>query len=579
MNRKIIRCAVYTRKSSEEGLEQDFNSLDAQRESGEAYIKSQKHEGWELITEKYDDGGYSGGNMERPGLKKLMDDIAASKIDIVVVYKVDRLSRALSDFAKMVDVFDKHNVSFISVTQAFNTTTSMGRLTLNVLLSFAQFEREVTGERIRDKFAASKKKGMWMGGIPPLGYDIKDRKLIINKKEAEIVKYIFEYITNRSDERTLPILLEGLKTKGYKNKSWTSATGNKIIGKDFNLARIYKLINNPVYIGKIAHKGQIYDGEHESIIPQELWNLAKSKIIGIKRSRSKIKKSEQPKLVGKIFDYMGNKMTASYSYKYSDNGRYKMRYYINREIIKLGNTNSEFRRIRAEHIDDIVLNTVSSVLENLINGISNSTDAALTTSLLKYLHHLKFEPEEFISKIILYPQYIEFLLSINCKNIALNHDQMIEIEQILQPLNYKNLELKLTSEGILQIKFNLETQYKKFGKGSKIIFSSFNNQNKIQKQPHYNEDKTFIFIAKSFYFNKIGAEATAVSPLKISNELGENIEYVKRALRQKYLSPKIIEAIVNYKSNTISYKQIGVEQLSKISHWCWESQERIYLKP
>ena len=192
MKKKSIRCAVYTRKSTEEGLDQEFNSLDSQREAGEAYITSQKHEGWNIVPVMYNDGGYSGGNMERPALKRLLADIEAKKIDIVVVYKVDRLSRALSDFAKMVEIFDNNEVSFVSVTQSFNTTTSMGRLTLNVLLSFAQFEREVTGERIRDKFAASRKKGMWMGGPQPLGYDVQDRKLIINKDESEIIKFIFE---------------------------------------------------------------------------------------------------------------------------------------------------------------------------------------------------------------------------------------------------------------------------------------------------------------------------------------------------------------------------------------------------
>jgi len=218
-----LRCAIYTRKSSEEGLEQDFNSLDAQREACEAYIASQKHEGWGALTEMYDDGGFSGGTMDRPALKRLLADIAAGKIDVVVVYKVDRLTRALSDFAKMVEIFDERKVSFVSVTQAFNTTTSMGRLTLNVLLSFAQFEREVTGERIRDKIAASKKKGMWMGGQPALGYDVKDRKLVVNEGEAETVRHIFRRYRELKSVRLLAI---EMAAEGVISKLRSAADGS-----------------------------------------------------------------------------------------------------------------------------------------------------------------------------------------------------------------------------------------------------------------------------------------------------------------------------------------------------------------
>jgi DNA invertase Pin-like site-specific DNA recombinase len=228
--KRRIRCAVYTRKSTEEGLDMEFNSLDAQREAGEAYILSQRHEGWTLVADHYDDGGFSGGSMERPALKRLMRDVEAGAIDVIVVYKVDRLSRSLTDFAKLVDVFDRHNVSFVSVTQQFNTTTSMGRLTLNILLSFAQFEREVIGERIRDKFAASKRKGMWMGGTPPLGYDVKDRKLIVNETEAKQVRYIFErFITLRS----VTLLAKELKTTDIRTKSYITQTGNERIPRFF----------------------------------------------------------------------------------------------------------------------------------------------------------------------------------------------------------------------------------------------------------------------------------------------------------------------------------------------------------
>jgi len=257
-----IRCAIYTRKSSEEGLEQEFNSLDAQREACEAYVRSQKHEGWQVLAALYDDPGFSGGNMERPALKRLLADIGARKVDVVVVYKVDRLTRSLADFAKIVEVFDANAASFVSVTQAFNTTTSMGRLTLNVLLSFAQFEREVTGERIRDKIAASKKKGLWMGGQPSLGYDVKDRKLIVNEAEAETVRAIFRRYLELGSVRALKTVLDA---EGVVSKRRTAADGSAYGGQSFSRGALYQMLQNRVYRGEIVHKGSAYPGEHPPI--------------------------------------------------------------------------------------------------------------------------------------------------------------------------------------------------------------------------------------------------------------------------------------------------------------------------
>src|SRR5262245_50286554 len=258
--RQRLRCAIYTRKSTEEGLEQDFNSLDAQREACAAFIASQKHEGWIMLPTRYDDGGYSGGTLERPALQRLLADISGSKADVVVVYKIDRLTRSLLDFAKIVEVFDAHSVSFVSVTQAFNTATSMGRLTLNVLLSFAQFEREVTGERIRDKIAASKKKGMWMGGYPPLGYDVKDRKLVINEAEAETVRYIFQRYQEFGSVR---LLKEHLDATRIVSKRRIAPDGHSYGGKPMTRGALYHTLQNRLYRGEIVHKAQAYPGEHE----------------------------------------------------------------------------------------------------------------------------------------------------------------------------------------------------------------------------------------------------------------------------------------------------------------------------
>ncbi len=569
MNRKIIRCAIYTRKSSEEGLEQDFNSLDAQREAGEAYIKSQKHEGWELIDTKYDDGGYSGGNMDRPALKKLLADIQAGKIDVVVVYKVDRLSRALNDFAKIVDVFDKQNVSFVSVTQQFNTTTSMGRLTLNMLLSFAQFEREVTGERIRDKIAASKKKGMWMGGFVPLGYICQDRKLLIEPAEAEIVKYIFKKYAERADNETLPGLLDELKAKGYRNKSWVTEAGKHCGGKDFKLNKIYSLLNNQFYIGRIKHKDKIYDGQHKAIISQELWDKVQSKMNKFTIIKTQNHNDERPKLYGKLYDYHGNLMTSSYSYKYSKAGRYKMKYYINREIYKNGKTNSEFKRIRSDHIDVIVMEVTSTVLNELIAGISKSKNPELATMILKQLQAIKLTPAAFLSKIILFPQHLELLMVLDIKDQLLSEPALSEVSQVLS----SDSEVTTSTEYIMKIKSNIPISYRRLGGKLCIIKDGIESEEGIEAQGCYPEDKTFIFIAKSFYWNRQVKQGVHKYSRHISALDNHSVEYVKRSLLQRYLSPKILEEITSSKNA----KQIGVDQLMNFNHWCWEEQEKALL--
>jgi site-specific DNA recombinase len=300
-----LRCAIYTRVSTDQGLEQDFNSLDAQREASEAYIKSQAHEGWRLIRDHYSDGGYSGGSMDRPALQKLLADVEARRIDVIVVYKVDRLTRSLADFAKLVELFDRHEVSFVSVTQSFNTTTSMGRLTLNVLLSFAQFEREVTGERIRDKIAASKKKGMWMGGVVPLGYRVEDRALHVVEDHAEVVRSLFRrYLEAGSVVR----LKQQLDVEGFRLPVRIDGAGRSTGGGPLSRGHIYKILSNPIYIGRIAHKGQAHEGQHKRIVPQELWDQVQQCLsdrhgaLATKRTRQaseallagKLRRSRQP---------------------------------------------------------------------------------------------------------------------------------------------------------------------------------------------------------------------------------------------------------------------------------------------
>jgi site-specific DNA recombinase len=329
MKPSIKYCAIYTRKSSEEGLEQEFNSLDAQSESCHAYITSQKAEGWSAVKTTYDDGGYSGGNMDRPGLKKLMDDIQAGKIHIVVVYKIDRLTRSLMDFAKLVEIFDKHGVTFVSVTQSFNTTTSMGRLTLNVLLSFAQFEREVTGERIRDKISASKKKGMWMGGMTPFGYDQIDKKLVVNNDDAKIVRLIFEKYLALGCVRRLK---EYLDDNGIVSKIRNSKKGHQWGGAKFRRGLLYKLLINPVYIGRIKHKTNTYEGQHQAILPIELWDQVQAQMA---RQTATFRGTGKSRPVGNLlkgilFDIEGNR----YSPSFTNKGKRQYRYYVSQALLQ-----------------------------------------------------------------------------------------------------------------------------------------------------------------------------------------------------------------------------------------------------
>ena len=341
-----LRCAIYTRKSSEEGLEQEFNSLDAQRDACSAYIASQRSEGWLELAEHYDDGGISGATLERPALKRLLADIEEDRVDVVVVYKIDRLSRALMDFAKLVEVFDRNNVTFVSVTQSFNTTTSMGRLTLNILLSFAQFEREVIGERIRDKFAASRKRGMWMGGVVPLGYEVQDRKLIINEPEAATVRMIFERFLTVGSATTLARALSAERVR--------SRRGNPI-DKGF----LYKLLSNRIYIGEAVHKGTAYPGEHQPIISRDLWDKVHSILAAKPRTRASNTRAQTPALLkGLIFGPGGRAMSPSHTRK----GGRLYRYYVDQSVLKGGSDACAIRRVPAAEIEAAVVDQLRGML-------------------------------------------------------------------------------------------------------------------------------------------------------------------------------------------------------------------------
>jgi site-specific DNA recombinase len=320
---KPVRCAIYTRKSTDQGLEQDFNSLDAQYEASQAYIRSQAHAGWMLLRAKYDDGGFSGGDTERPALQRLLADVQAGKIDVIVVYKVDRLTRSLADFAKLVELFDKHNVSFVSVTQQFNTTTSMGRLTLNVLLSFAQFEREVTSERIRDKISASKRKGLWVGGMAPLGYDTKDRTITVDEVEADRVRTIFRCYAELG---SLNLLMADLRKRGIVTKVRTLKSGEQIGGIPFTRGPLAYLLRNRFYIGEVTFKGEVLKGEQTPIVDNDLFEAVQTKLTEQTNNHKGKRNTSEALLTGRIFDDRGNRMTPSHARK----GGIKYRYYLSR---------------------------------------------------------------------------------------------------------------------------------------------------------------------------------------------------------------------------------------------------------
>ncbi|ABK45164.1 Resolvase, N-terminal domain [Magnetococcus marinus MC-1] len=436
---KKIRCAIYTRKSTEEGLEQQFNSLDAQRESCESYIISQKAEGWTLVPDHYSDGGFSGGNMNRPALNQLLNDIKAGRIDCVCVYKIDRLSRSLVDFTKMVELFDQHNVTFVSITQSFNTTTSMGRLTLNVLLSFAQFEREVASERIRDKLAASRKKGMWMGGHPPLGYDVENRKLVINQKEADLVRHIYDRFAKTG---STTLLVKELAEQGLHTKSYTAKTGRVREGKPIDKGYLYRILGNLTYLGEVVTKGETYPGEHDPIITLRQWEKAQSVLNQNKRPRSTKTRADTPfPLKGIITcEHCGRAMTTTYTRK-----KGKMyRYYTCTTAIKKSYDACPMGNIAAGEIEELVLCHIENMIrspELVAKTWQTANDTAESNctenSIITTLQNLEPVWEE------LFPLEQARLLQLLVRKVMLSNEQ---------------LQVHLRVEGLTSLVDELNTQ-------------------------------------------------------------------------------------------------------------------------
>ena len=383
---KSVRCAIYTRVSTDQGLEQDFNSLDAQRDAAEAYIRSQAHAAWTLIRNKYDDGGYSGGSTDRPALQRLLTDVRARKVDVIVVYKVDRLTRSLADFAKLVELFDDHGVSFVSVTQQFNTTTSMGRLTLNVLLSFAQFEREVTSERIRDKIAASKRKGLWVGGMVPLGYKVKNRKVVVIKNEAEQVRIIFRRYLQLG---SLNLLMQDLRKRKFLTKMRRLSSGRAVGGNPLTRGPLAYLLRNRFYIGEVTFKGEILPGEQPAILDRKLFEAVQRKLDEQRANHSAKRATSESLLIGRIFDDHGNRMTPSHARK---SGK-RYRYYLSSPLIQgQAQRAGSVGRVPAPEVETLVIDAVRKRLKD-------STTASDRDLISKHVDRVEVQAERLTIKL------------------------------------------------------------------------------------------------------------------------------------------------------------------------------------
>lgn len=538
-----IRCAIYTRKSCEEGLEQDFNSLDAQREACESYIKSQQHEGWVLLEKQYNDGGFSGGNLERPALKELFKDIAEDKIDIVVVYKVDRLTRSLLDFAKIVELFDSHNASFVSITQNFNTTTSMGRLTLNILLSFAQFEREVTGERIRDKIAASKKKGMWMGGRVPIGYKKENKKLIISENDAKTVQQIFKkYLELKSVPKLKEYLAEHNITSNKNNY--------------FEKGQLYHILQNKVYIGRITHKGKVYNGEHQAIIEEDVFKDVQKLLSDNISDNNSQKSATNSLLAGILYDDNGNRMSPSHS----NTRKKKYRYYVSLAITKFKKSQAgTISKLPANEIEKFVVSEIENYFSDtkiLQNYICDLKIQEQNIILNKLKNAEIFTPQvikNIVEKVTVSKDWIEIILKQN------------KIQEFLYNLcsiqnNKKSEEIFITLKKDIRISTGSS-------KGCNVLIL------KNGETQESNINKNLVkAIVRSYYWHELllSGKVKNTKDIQKLEKLKDN-SYIKQVLNLRFLSPKIVENIIQ----GTQPKDLTVSKLFNIKTYNWQEQEKL----
>lgn len=548
-----VRCAIYTRKSTEEGLDQEFNSLDAQREACEAYIQSQKGLGWRVIAKRYDDGGISGGTLERPSLKSLLADVEAGKIDLIVVYKVDRLTRSLTDFSKIIEKLDAKEISFVSVTQQFNTANSMGRLTLNMLLSFAQFEREVTAERIRDKIAASKRKGMWMGGQPPLGYDVCEKKLIVNKSEAEIVRQIFDLYLKLKSVRKLKTEVD---QSGYKTKR--RIRNDKVTGgKAFTRGHLYYLLRNPLYVGEVSHKGAVFPGQHEAIIDRETWNNSQALLTAQAPQRtSNSNIDHRCMLTGLVFDETGDRLCPTYAKK---DGR-SHPYYISKRLNQSAKDQVGGWRLPAKALEQAIVSAVLGMLKDekqwiklLINSDLTTDDyrdvrTEIASMQSKLTSGRRDEVREVINRII------------HRIKIEPGKASIVFAKAVL-------MDAESVNESTPGQKLSVPFQTRRRGVETRIILGS-------EISPDVNTDHNLISAVKrSFKWWRLLTEEDGWSIQKLAALDGVDASDVTRFLPLAFLSPNIVKAILEGRQpvdlNLERFKKMGVLPMD------WEGQAKV----
>ena len=542
-----VRCAVYTRKSTDEGLNQAFNSLDAQREAGEAYVASQRHEGWSCSAERYDDGGFSGGSMDRPALKRLLADIAAGQIDVVVLYKIDRLTRSLSDFARIVEVLDRAGASFVSVTQAFNTTTSMGRLTLNVLLSFAQFEREVGAERVRDKVAASKKRGMWMGGVCPLGYDVQDRGLVVNEAEAETIRTIFaSYLRLGS-----ALVLEAeLLRQGVISKRRRSRAGGETGGKPLSRGVLYLILRNVLYVGRVAHGGQSYPGQHEPIIDPDTYartqDLLKANAVTPRQDAGGA--GQVPLLAGLLFDQHGRRMSPSHTSK----GVKRYRYYNSRTDDQTS-CREPIIRVPAGEVENIVIARLRALLRDT-RAMHDLTDYATLST--RELHSFSQRATDLKDRL----------------GSAAQEEQARVLTQLICRVDLSTDSLTITvdlssldaSERQLRTSLSVPCKLIRRTKEVRLIVPPSSDMN-------YRLDTGLLKLLVRAHqvrkaFDRCGSKAMA----ELAQQLGYHADYCTILLKLSYLSPKLVEAILSSRQA----QQLTRQQLARTRElpFLWSNQ-------
>jgi len=552
----IRRCAIYTRKSSEEGLEQDFNSLHAQREACEAFIRSQAGEGWRLISTPYDDGGLSGRTMERPALKRLLVDISSGEIDVLIVYKVDRLTRSLSDFAKMVEVFDANEVSFVAVTQQFNTTTSMGRLTLNVLLSFAQFEREVAGERIRDKITASKRRGLWMGGVPPLGYDVYDRRLVINETEATTVKLIYElYLKLRS----VRLLKHELDRRGVISKVRVSRRGSRSGGLSFSRGALYELLANPVYVGQVRHRKQVHPGQHPPILQRSLWEKVQNRLRerAAREARARTKAAISP-LAGKLFDEHGQPLYVQGASK----GKRRYRYYVSRALVR-GSAKPAGGgwRIPATEMERVVAGAAKAFLDDKPALLTTLQESQIETTDVRELIELTSELSRRLSSET---EKTVALLEI-VQNVHLSSGSVRVRFNIPLPKNGDDAEHR--SLGVTRL---VPMRMRRRGVELRLVVEGRN------KMPRGADPALLRAVARARrWFDEI-ASGRVRSSAEIARREGLQKGYLARVSRLAFLSPTVVELLAEGRTPAALNRQMLMAR-RLIMPPTWRDQERLLM--